>query len=84
MSWIEIEPTSFIVRLFPDGAGYWDEYDAVMTVQKMGHIGFVSGLHGRISRVEHERCCDRLREEHGITELRWLKHGAEKSYDNAK
>jgi len=83
VSWIEIEPTSFTVRLFKDNAGYWDAYEAIMTVQKMGHIGFISGLHGDISRVDHEKACDMLREEHGITELRWLKRGIEKKLDNS-
>jgi hypothetical protein len=84
MSWIEIEPTSFTVRLFKDGKGYWDDYEAIMMVQKMGHIGFVSGLHGRMRRSDHDKCCDMLRDEHGITELRWLKRGVEKSYDNGE
>ena len=82
MSRIEIEPTSFTVRLFADGKGYWDEYEAIMTIQKMGHIAFETGLHGNISRVDHDRYCDLIRELHGVTELRWLKHGSEKNYNN--
>ena len=83
MSWIEIEPTSFTVRLFADGKGYWDDYEAIMTVQKMGQIGFISGLHGHISRIDHDTFCDMIRDEYGVTELRWLKRGLEKAYDNA-
>ena len=81
MSWIEIEPVSLTIRLFADDKGPWDEQEAIMQVQKMGHIGFVSGLHGKIGRRDHDAACDMMRDDYGITELRWLKRGEEKSMD---
>jgi len=74
---IEIEPVTFICRLFAEGQGYWDEYEAVMTLQKMGPIGFVSALHGTITRADHDMLCEMLKEDYGLTEIRWLRKGGE-------
>ena len=70
-----MEPIVFTARLLPNDGCYGDEYQAVATVQKVGHTAYVSACKGKINRravldlsIELER--------HGMTDVKWL-HGRE-------
>jgi hypothetical protein len=78
---VDVEPVTFTIRFFKKGKKYGDEYKAICTVQKIGCVAYVSGLHGEISRRDYEEFSDKM-SELGCTELRWLKNGQEKTYQN--
>lgn len=73
---INVEPIIFTLRSFRnDGSGYGDPYRAVCTVQKVGNVGHVSGLHGDFSLTDYHEMRLRLRE-YGIDKLEWLRADA--------
>jgi hypothetical protein len=67
---IHLEPIFFTVRIFADGKSWGDEYKAVLTVQKMGEVGFCSGCHGDINIMDY-REVERALSEHGIKKMKW-------------
>ena len=73
---IHIEPVFFTVRVFPDGKKWGDEYEAVITVQKMDHIGYCSACHGTIT-LSGYRELERQLKKYGITKLKWRRAGKE-------
>jgi hypothetical protein len=63
---IHLEPVVYIARLFTDGRSFTnpkDEFDAVMTVHRMGDIALLSGLHGMsLTGPVHEELMAKLKE----------------------
>jgi hypothetical protein len=67
---IHLEPLVIQVRCFDDGKEWGDVYKTVLTVQKLGEVGFCSGCHGEFSMSDF-RELERQLKEFGITELKW-------------
>jgi hypothetical protein len=74
MSRLHIEPITFIARLFVEGGTFEDgsEYEAVMTIQKAKHIGYLMGCHGHMDVNLYKQMMRQLKEL-GITEVHWLR-----------
>ena len=72
---IHLEPVVFTARLLPEGGKFGDEYQAVATVQKVGHTGYVSACKGKINKRAVLDLSIQL-EKYGMIEVKWL-HGRE-------
>ena len=67
---VNVEPIVFTIRCFAEGKVWGDEYKMVLTVQKMGDVGYVSGCHGEFSHSDYREFEVRMAE-YGITKLEW-------------
>jgi hypothetical protein len=74
VSRLHIEPITFIARLFVEGGTFKDgsEYEAVMTIQKAKHIGYLMGCNGAIDLSAYRDLMRQLKGL-GITEVHWLR-----------
>jgi hypothetical protein len=69
---IHIEPVVLICRKFKDGDEWGDEYEGVMTIQKIGDVGFCAGAHGEVS-IRDFRELERSLKKYGISKLKWTR-----------
>ena len=67
---VHVEPIVFTIRVFAEGKGWGDEYEIVLTVQKMDDIGYCSGCHGKFSISEYRELEKKLKK-YGIKKLKW-------------
>ena len=69
---LEIEPIVFTCRGWTKGTDKYAPYQTVMTLQRVGHVGLVSGLHGELSIELREQFMQEARKL-GITELQFVR-----------
>ena len=79
---LHIEPVVMMARLFKEGESYKSggEYEAILTIQRMRHIAYLTGCHGDINIWAYKELTTQL-EAMGITEIHWLR-GDEKTEKN--
>lgn len=67
-----IKPNTLTVRFFNEGADWGEPYRAVATVQLLSdNSAYISGLMGEITRKDYRDLMRKLREEHGVRDVRW-------------
>ena len=65
-----IQPVFFTCRLFEEGGKWGDEYKLVVTVQKIGDVGYCTGCHGEFAMNDFRDLQRRLKK-YGIKKLKW-------------
>jgi len=65
-------------RLFKEGQTYKDggEYDAILTIQRMRHIAYLTGCNGDLNIWAYRELMRQLKEM-GVTEVHWLRGNEE-------
>jgi hypothetical protein len=69
---IHLEPIVITVRCFDKGKSWGDDYKTVLTVSKLGDIGYASGCHGEFSMSDF-RELQRSLKKYGISKLKWAR-----------
>ena len=79
---LHIEPVVMTARLFKEGESYKSggEYEAVLTIQRMRHVAYLTACHGDINIWAYKELTSRLKEM-GITEIHWLRGDEETDKD---
>ena len=75
---LHIEPVVLMARLFKEGHSYrtGGEYDAVLTIQRMRHIAYLTGCNGSIDTSAYRELMRQLKAM-GISEVHWLRDEGE-------
>ena len=71
---LHIEPVVLTARLFKEGQSYKEggEYDAILTIQRMRHIAYLTGCTGSLDVWAYRELMTQLKEM-GVTDVRWLR-----------
>jgi hypothetical protein len=67
---IHIEPIVFICRRFKPEGVWGDEYDGVMTIQKVGDVAYCAGAHGKVELADFRLLKAELKK-YGINKFEW-------------
>jgi hypothetical protein len=77
---IHIEPVVFICRRFKTGGKWGDEYDGVMTIQKVGNTAYCAGAIGTVELADFRALKAELKK-HGVTKFEWDRIDASNNID---
>ena len=75
MKELHIEPIVFTARLFTEGRSFSnveDEYEAILTIQKMGSVALLSGCKGDLDLWAYRELMKRLKAL-GVETIHWMR-----------